>query len=218
MNANATLPDKKHAPKKTGKRGIKALDPGEDFDKPVKKDAATEIDKPTAHKKGAGSLLAEQAPRAKVVGERMEVNFRKTECKKVPKLGVALLMHMSFPLDKEHKDVLPKIVIDGYSDVAKKGRKCIILKDIPFQKVKLYYASDGADEPWLEFDSAALTNASVALIERKGEGSVKKVIRFAFTLMVKYTDSSVADKNVDNNYWITFEETQAKLFDEDEEE
>jgi len=44
-NAGASLP--KHAPKRTGKRGIKPLDAAEDFDTPVKKEPEeVEVKKP----------------------------------------------------------------------------------------------------------------------------------------------------------------------------
>lgn len=200
------LPDKKHAPKKTGKRML----PPED-----KTDAVKDLDKPS---KG-GSLLVEQPPKPTVVGDRMQAYYNKPLYSKLPKSGdVVISFVMSFPLEKEHKELLPKIVAEGYHDIAKRGRKTLGFKELPGQAVKFFLSHDDKDEV-LSLPAARMVQANLALVERKGEGSARKVVRFSFRFQVKYEAhiAKFADVNLGNQFWITLEEAQTDLFEDEEE-
>jgi hypothetical protein len=201
------LPDRKHAPKKTGKR----MKPPED-----KKDLIAELDKPTGKQ---ASLLVEQPPKPKVVGDRMEAFYIKPVWMKAPKSGdIVIIMRMSLPIEKEHKEVLPKIVADGYNDVKKKGHTGANL-EVPGQKVTFYLTPDDKD-PVLELPAARFVHANLRLIQRKGEGSARKVIRFAFELHVKFEAhvAKFAELNLGNHYWIKMDKMQGELFEDEGEE
>lgn len=213
----SALPDKKNAPKKTGKRGIKPLDPVEDFEKPV-----TEQTEMSAGPKG--SLLADNPPKPRVMGDRMQVFYLKPYFAKSAKGNLTVSLAFSVALEKEHKELLPKIVADGYHDILKKGRKGLQLRSIPGQHVQIFLSHD-SDDYILELGAAKVTNAALALIERKGEGAARKVIRFSFRLMVPIPKdaksdsvSYFAERNLQNDFWMKLEEAAEKLWDEDEAE
>jgi hypothetical protein len=203
------LPDKKHAPKRTGKRLPRPEDPAELV---------------TEQTEMKGSLLAEQPPKPKIVGDRMQVFYLKPYFQKDAKSGkLSVAMAFSVALEKEHRPLLPKIVADGYHDILKKGRKSMALSSIPGQHAQIYLSHD-AKEELLDLPAAKVTNAALALIERKGEGSARKVIRLSFRLQVHLPNeqndgvSYFAERNLQNDFWLKMEETNAKLFDDEEDE
>src|SRR5258707_9037835 len=112
------------APKATGKRGIgpgpdkdeesKPLDAAKDFDTRTTKEGST-ADPATAEK---GSLLVEQPPKPKVVGNRMELFYDKPIFGKYKDV-VTVSLVCTMPVEKEHEDLLPKLVRDAYHDVKK---------------------------------------------------------------------------------------------------
>jgi hypothetical protein len=203
-------------PKKTGKSGIRPLDPVEDFGEPTRKaaDALAKLDKP-----GKGSLLAEQPPKPKVVGSRMEVFFLKPIFDKTTKGDITVALVITVPIEKEHHDLLPKIIADGYKDIIKKGRKSIGFNGLPGQSADFYLTSDDKEEV-LSLAAAKMTNVGLALIQRKGEGSARKVIRLSFRLQVKLSKevAHFAEHNLKNSFWLKLEDTQEDLFDEEGDE
>ena len=118
------MPSRKNAPKRTGKR----LAPPED-----KEDLAKQSGKLTTivTKQGEGSLQADNPPKPKVVGDRMEVFYLKPYFQKSAKGDLSVSLAFSIALEKEHKELLPKIVADAYHDVLKKGRKSMTLRAVP---------------------------------------------------------------------------------------
>ena len=201
-------------PKKTGKSGIgPKIDPLDDFDTPTRREPET---KPI----GGTSLLVKQPEKPGVVGKRMKVFYDKPLfSKKSDIITVSLLC--SVPLEKEHEDLLPKIIRDAYHDVSKKGRKTINLKtdELPGQRACFYLSHDSKDET-LTLPAARLTNVSLSEIQRKGEGSSRKVIRLSFRLQVKLSRevAHFAEHNLANDFWVELEDTQEALFDEESEE
>src|SRR6266404_3123512 len=79
------LPER--APKKSGKRGIGPIDPVADFDKPV-----TRAPEP----KGS-SLLVEQPPKPRIVGERMAVFYLKPLFGETPKGDITVSLAITLP-------------------------------------------------------------------------------------------------------------------------
>lgn len=209
------LPDKKHAPKKTGKR----LPPPED------KDAAEKIEKlTTIVTKQEGSLLANNPPKPKVVGDRFEAFYLKPHFAKSAKGDLSVALAFSVALEKEHKELLPKLVADAYHDVLKKGRKSMTLRNVPGQRVEIYLQNDDK-APELFLAAAKVINTTLALIERKGEGAARRVIRFSFRLQVPIpaqakTDivSYFASRNLQASFWLKMEEADPALFEEPDEE
>jgi hypothetical protein len=213
------LPDRKHAPKKTGKSGVRPpLDPVADFDTPTRtaESQLEELDKPATKK---GSLLAEQPPKPKVVGDRMEVFYLKPIFGKTPKGDITVAMAITVPLEDGHLELLPKIIADGYKDVTKKGRKSMNFRELPGQHAQFFLSHDSA-EAALELPAAKMINAGLAIVERKGEGSARQVIRLSFRLQVKLARevTNFAEHNLQNTFWLKLEETQEELFDEGDED
>lgn len=197
-------------PKKTGKRGIGPLNVEEDFDTPTRKE-------PQEEPQGS-SLLVEQPPKPKVVGDRMEIFYEKPIFGKFKEV-ITVSLVCSIPIEKEHEKLIPKIVRDAYHDISKKGRKSINLKDpdLPGQRAVFYLAPDIKEET-LVLPAAKLLHVSLVEVQRKGEGVSRNVIRLSFRLQVKLSRevAHFAEHNLQNNFWITLEDTQEELFDEEE--
>ena len=204
------LPDKKNAPKKTGKKGIGPLDPVKDFENPLNKKAIEET---------RGSFLVKQPLRPTVVGNRFEAFFLKTTFSKTKEGRKLVSLRFTVPLEDEHIDVLPKIVADGYKDVKKKGRNKIGFNGIPGQSVHLHLSQD-IKEDVLAMPAAKFLNSRIDIIERKGEGEVRKVIRLGFTLQVEQSHEvrNFATENHGNTFWLNMADTEEELFDEDDSE
>ena len=177
----------------------------------------------TAKEQGAaeqeGSLLAEQPPKPKVVGNRMEVFYDKPFFGKFKDV-VTLALVCTLPVEKEHETLLPKLIRDAYHDIIKKGRKSSTLKDadLPGQRVA-FYLNDVIKEEILVMPAAKLIHVALSEVQRKGEGVSRKVIRLAFRLQVKLSHevATFAEHNLQNNFWITLQDTEESLFDEEEE-
>ena len=209
------LPDKKHAPKKTGKR----LPPPEDPEDKIEK-LTTVVTKQEA----TGSLLADNPPKPKVVGDRFEAFYLKPHFAKSAKGDLSVALAFSVALEKEHKELLPKLVADAYHDVLKKGRKSMTLRNVPGQRVEIFLQNDDKS-PELFLPAAKITSTTLALVERKGEGAARRVIRFSFRLQVPIpaqakTDqvSYFAERNLQASFWLKMEEADPALFDEPDEE
>lgn len=198
------------APK--GKRGLTlsnadAATPGD----PAKQ--LEELDKAPQKK---GSLLIEQPETPTVANGRMKVFYDKPHFSKYKDV-VLIALQCTVPLTEKHLKLLPKIVADGYHDVNKKGRSRINFKDLPNQSVEFFLESErkGAS---LSLKAAKIIGANLAVIQRKGEGSARKVIRFAFRIQTEDSDTinTFATKNLANDFWVSMENTQEDLWDEDE--
>lgn len=207
-----SLLPKKH-PKKTGKRGVGPKPDSEDTNK--KPDGETS----QATEAKGSSLLVEQPPKPKVVGDRMEVFYLKPVFTKTPKGDILVAVAITVPIDKEHEELLPKIIADGYKDLLKRGRSTIGFKELPGQRAEFYLSQDIKEET-LVLPAAKMINASLALVQRKGEGSARKVVRLSFRLQVKLSRevANFAEHNLQNSFWLSLKETEETLFDEEDAE
>lgn len=214
----AHLPDKKNAPKRSGPKGIQRLDPVEDFEKPVRKEgeeAVAELDKP----KAKGSLLADNPPKPTVANGRMKVFYDKPVTTKV-KDKILIALACTVALEKEHDELLPKIIANAHREM-RKGVVGMKLTDIPSQTVSFYHSSDApADGSLLEIPACRLIQTNLAIVQRKGEGSTRSVVRLALRFQAVRSDALMkwATLNLQNEFWIEMEETQTALWDEDDEE
>jgi hypothetical protein len=207
-------------PKRSGKRGLTlanavhsaALDADKDFDTPTRTQA-------TVLGGAQGSLLIEQPPKPKVVGDRFEVFYLKPIFAKTPKGDITVSLAITLPLEDSHDGLLPKIIHDGYRDITKKGRKGMTFTELPGQHAMFFLTSDIREES-LVLPAAKMINASLALVQRKGEGEARKVIRLSFRLQVKLSKevAHFAEQNLGNNFWLSLKETDEPLFDEEDED
>ncbi len=197
------LPER--APKKSGKRGIGPIDPVADFDAPVTK--------PVEPK---GSLLANNPPKPSVANGRFRAFYDKPFVTKV-KDKILIALQITTPLEDEHEKIIPKIVADAFSDISKKGRTRINLRDIPAQHVTFFLTSDHKED-LITLPACKVVNANVAVIQRKGEGSTREVVRFSFRLQAVHSKEleSFSTLNLANDFWLEMENSQEDLWDEGE--
>ena len=211
-----TLPTQR--PKKTGSRGIGPLDVEKDSNATAVKAPDPEQQLATLDKQAPakGSLLAEQPASPTVVNDRMKVFYDKPHHSKYKDV-ILIALQMSVPLTEKHLKLLPRIVADGYADINKKGRSRITFKNLPNQAVNFYMDSD-TKKPSLSIEAAKIVGANLAIIERKGEGSAREVIRFAFRLQSEHNESleTFSGLNLANDFWLEMEDTQAELWDTQE--
>lgn len=219
---SAHLPDKKNAPKRTGKAGIKPpLDAKEDFDQPTRKDAAAGAE---VEARGDQPELLETPKEKKpvVVKDRFEVSYLKPIFSKMPKTGDKLIsLQMSLALNEEHKvpGIMPKMIAEAWKFIAKHGRKQITLVDVPGQNVRIYLTSDDKEEQ-IGMPVVKMVNVSLAVIQKKGEGEALKVIRLQFRIQVPFSRevAKFAESNYGSKFWIEMHQTQEELFDEEGDE
>jgi hypothetical protein len=167
----------------------------------------------------AGSLLAEQPPKPTVVGKRIQMHFLKPSFSKTTKGERLLALHMSFALTEEHTadDLLPEEIREGWKIMSKRGRKRFDI-EVSGQKAVFHLTSDG--EPKLTLPAAKMVDVSIAVVQKKGDGQTETVIRLSFRLQVRVTHdvAEFAELNFGNSFWLTLEDTDEDLFDEEEEE
>jgi hypothetical protein len=210
---------KKPPPKKTGSRGIKPLEYDGDLtaqdEARTKKDLET-LDKPSP---GKGSLLAEQPPKPKVVGDRFEAFYLKPIYSKNSKGVVQLGLRITAPIEKEHEKVLPKIMSEGFKATLRKGCAGQKLRDIPVQRVSFFLTNDDGESA-LVLEQAQIIQSHIDVVQRRGEGTARKVHRLSFVAQVKADNkvSYFADKNLANTFWLQLEEVEPDLLDLDDED
>lgn len=201
----AHLPAK--PPKKTGKRGIGPKETATDG-----KTAAAGAEQPE---------LLETAKQKEpvVVKGRFVATILPPIYSSQPKSGDKLIsFRISFALTEEHEGMFPKIVAEGWKWVKKPHRPKTTI-DMPGQTVRFYLAHD-VDEEELGLPVAKVTNANLAVIQRKGDGQALKIIRFQFRLQVPWSAqvAKFADSHFNTTMWLEMRTTQEALFDESEEE
>lgn len=201
---NLTLGNAPEVPDKKG-----PLNAEKDFDTPTKKAAA----EPEAE---TGSLLTpEQPPAPTVVGKRILMHYLKPTFSKA-KTGTRLVsMHFSLALTEKHieGDLLPEAICESWEIINDKGRKKLDLVGIPGQRAEFYMTHD-IDDVKLILPAAEMSNVSIAVIQKKGEGESITVIRLSFrlTVPVSHEVERFAVTNYGNGWWLHIEETEEALF------
>ena len=68
--------------------------------------------------------------------------------------------------------------------------------------------------------AAKMTQANLAIVQRKGEGTARKVVRLSFRLqaLMNASISTFAENNLNNDFWLELENSQKALWDDEEEE
>jgi hypothetical protein len=197
-----------------------ALDEGRDFDKPTRGDGTgTPETAPAEAPAEKGSLLAPQPPAPTVVGKRILMHYLKPTFSKTKKGTRLVAMHLSFALTEKHTadSLLPKGIRESWDVISSKGRKKLDLVGIAGQRAEFYMTQD-IDDVKLVLAAAEMSNVSLAVIQKKGDGEAQKIIRLSFRLQVPVTPDveAFAVMNYGNDFWLTLEETEEDLFEEDE--
>lgn len=118
----------------------------------------------------------------------------------------------SFTLTNEHKAHVPQKVADAQTWLSRTDNKSVDVNHLPPQTVEVF-ESPTTKQRELHLVGAAMTKASVSMIEETGKGKSKKVIRFKFSLLVERDDDLKAFtwENDDRQFWLELNETQASL-------
>lgn len=199
-------------PKRTGKAGIGPL---LDDEPNVKPNSAA------AHNLSEqGELIEAPEPQPAVVKGRFMANFLKPIFSKAPKSGDRLIsLHMVVMLTKDHEDgeVIPREIKAGWHFVAKNGRKRLDL-DVPAQHVRFCLSSDEDGDELLALPAAKVTNCSIAIVQKKGEGEAVKQVRLSWRYQVPWSKQveQFAASNYGATYWLMTHNTEEKLWDEAE--
>jgi hypothetical protein len=203
-------------PKRSGKRGLTlanavhntALDPAADFDTPTRKEPEAQ----QAH----GSLLVTNPPKPTVANGRMKVFYDRPLFSK-SKDRILIALQFSVPLGEEHDEILPKSVAEAHHDLLKRNRTKISLNGLPAQHATLYISADHKEE-LVTLPACKMNNVNIAMIQRKGEGSARKVARLAFRLQAEYSRplATFGEMNLANDFWLVLKESQESLWDEEE--
>jgi len=123
-------------------------------------------------------------------------------------------LEISFPLVDELRGKLPKQVEDAWTFVEDNESPLVKIDGIPFMNVELRL-DPGDKDPVFEAQGMAIEAASVAYIEKTGDGREKEFIRFHFTAWTELTKGALswAATHFDAQYWMKLRRTQASLLD-----
>lgn len=121
-------------------------------------------------------------------------------------------MEFSFPLTKDHKGKLPKVVDDAWKYVEKRTSKGVVDIHISDQAIEIYLTSDSKDAE-ISLLSATIEHATVSLVKEIGKGAAEKVVRFSFRAMVEATKNvyTFASTQFGNQIWLEMEPSQGEL-------
>lgn len=154
-----------------------------------------------------------------VMGQRMAVHYVRPHFKKTKKGERTISLEISFPLTGEHEDLMPKVVREGWKFLLKRGMKKLDINEVPCHIIKLWMSHDEEKES-LKLPLAGITNVSLAVIQEKGTGQSKKVIRLSFRALVNMSANvgKFAEYHFDEKLWMEWHESEEKMFEEPEEE
>jgi hypothetical protein len=197
-----------------------ALDEGRDFDKPTRGDGTgTPETAPAEAPAEKGSLLAPQPPKPTVVGDRILMHYLKPTFSKTKKGTRLIAMHLSFALTEAHTadSLLPEKIRNKWELIGKEGLTFMEVSGVPGQRVEFYMTQD-IDDIKLLLGAAEMTDVALAVIQKKGDGEATRIIRLSFRLQVPVTQDveQFAVTNYGNDFWLTLQETEDDLFEEDE--
>jgi hypothetical protein len=183
----------------------RGLDPKKDFEKPTRK----EPEQISAEELQATSNAAAEMP-ARIVNGFMAVNFVRFH-PEVEKDKRSFGLEFSIELTDDHLDYLPKKVHDGWDDIEARGYKRVDLVGIPMQRFDLCLVPDDKETD-LSTD-APIEKVVLSVIEDKGTGDAKDIIRLSFRLVCDLTQTveRFACRNFGNTVWLRTTAVQGEL-------
>lgn len=124
-------------------------------------------------------------------------------------------LEISFPLTDELKGKLPKAVEDAWEFVEANESPLVKIDGIPPMNIELRL-DPGDKDAVFEASGMSFEHASVAFIEKTGDGKEQEIIRFHFTVWMELKKSELtwAATHFDAQYWMKWRKTQASLLDE----
>ena len=192
----------KEAPKKTGKRGIKPLDPEEDFDTPLKKEP----------EQGALIEQEEAPPASEVQNDMVLMKFVRCKLSKDNKSGKRFVnMEFSTGLSDESAPFFGREIEERYAMLRDDaGVTELRISDMEIHTIDVAIAADM--KPAIH---AAIVpeRVTLAVVQDKGSGEEIDVIRLSFVASIPQTDDTLhfGGNNHGNLMWISMGERQKKL-------
>jgi hypothetical protein len=140
----------------------------------------------------------------------MSVNFVK------PHLDVAkdkrtAALEFSLELTEDHRSLLPKKVVEEWDHIKQGNNELLDVVNVGAQHLDLRLAPDD-DETDLE-DNAPVERIRLQVIEAKGTGDAKDIIRLSFRLVCDLTQNveRFACRNFGKTVWIKLQACQGEL-------
>lgn len=195
----------KRAPKKTGKRGIRPLDPVQDFDVSTKKQPEqAELLK-----------LPANEPVAAIQHGKMAVHFVRFIPDRSKDRNRVVSLDFSLELEDVHVGRLPREVEDAWKDLKKGSIKRIDADGVGSQNLSVSLVPD--EKADLEV-VAAVTKASVSRITQKGKGKDRKITRLQLRFLTDFSKdvAHFCENAFDETVWVTIEESQRSFGEEEE--
>lgn len=187
--------------------------------KPVPLDPEIDFEKPVTRQKpmSAGPLAAVNPQTPSVANGRFKCFFDRPIFSKYKDV-VLIALQFTVPLDQDHDALLPDVIAAAHKDVMKKGRVRINLNGIPAQHAMLFLSSASVED-MATLPACKMVNVNIAMVERKGEGSARKVARLSFRLQSERSEqlAHFAELNMSNDFWLELRDTQETLWDSEEE-
>jgi hypothetical protein len=193
------LPDKKNAPRKSGKRLPRPEDPEDVKQEPEQQE------------------LLSVPPAPSIQNGKMAVHFVKFSTDKTKNGKRIVNLDFSLELEDAHKGKLPAEVADAWKDLARGSIKRIDADDVGTQNVSLSLAPDGKVD--LEI-VAAVPKASISRITQKGKGKARKITRLSLRFLTDYTADveHFCGMAFDETIWLALEDSQSSFGDDEGDE
>ena len=199
---------RRESPKRTGRRGPRPLDPKDDFQTPVKNEAAP------------GEPLFPNQPEQRspaIQHGKMAAHFVKYVPDRTKNRDRIVFLDFSLELEDAHSGKLPREIEDAWKDLKNGSIKRIDPNGIGSQNLSISLVPDGKVD--LEV-VAAVPKASISRITAKGKGKERKITRLQVRFLTSFTkDVEVFCSNAyDETTWLQIEESQRSFEDDEEEE
>lgn len=197
--------------KRNGKKYLagRPLDPDEDFATPAKKPQEEMFSKEETN-----------SERPTVLEGKMLVIFLKPIYSKPPKRDREIALQMSMPLSDLHmkgRTLDPKIK-KAWDTVSEGDANSVDLGELDPRRVEIFLAPD-IKKPELDFHVARIAACKVGLVQKRGEGEARRMVRLLFRVQVPVNKqvSEFADNSYPNPFWISFSKTNEELPESEEE-
>jgi hypothetical protein len=188
----------------TKKRSTQKLDPNADFEEPVR----TEPEQLSAEELEAEN--EEKREPTRIINGFMAINYVKPHFD-IEKDKRSVAMEFSVELTEDHRDLLPDSVVSEWRHIEEGTCRLSEVSGVGAQSFDLRLAPDGA-ETELQ-DSAPIEKIRLQVIEDKGTGDAKDIIRLSFRLVcaLNPTVERFACRHYGSTIWLKMGDVQGTL-------
>jgi hypothetical protein len=181
-DARPLLPDKKRAPKATGRKGIGPAPVVDIKTKASGQKADKEEEQPVQ-----GELIkAPEPPRGPAVQHgKIAMYFIGYKAKRAKNRDKLVNMDFSLELEPVHEKRLPREIEDAWKELERNKYSFVGPDGLSAQNLSLYLTAD-SDTPDLQV-ATTLVSAEIARIQERGEGSEKMITRLTMRFLTNLT-------------------------------